>query len=807
MLSLLREGFWRDIGLLVLTGIVVGALLASGAARISDTYFGTTVDGIIGRFGEYDLIVHVREEFKEQAGREISRIIQAEYPGARVEPSVSVAGRANFLIALPDKMRTQRNLEALSRAFWNIPGASGSTFIIEPRAVVSGVEPGAASFLMDQINKIDGVRFCFRDGASIGVVTWSLEDLPKVTAEIRGLLHRYRILDLRLPMGQEFADAPAVGAELVETLRRHSHGLVKDITSYGRNSDLKDLMATLAEMKKFLQYYAAKATITTGQGVTLKPGDTVILRSHGTASELEVEIREVNGSRATGMVIAGDVQEAVNSPSFAVYGTGDRKDARLGTATVTSERQRLTEAVNQGIALVKELEVTASHGADALSGARRTIEMYDDVLSQLVAAQRALETFRDGIVGGRPPGKEPARDKDLLKDRLDRAVGIVERFASSLETLDFLDRQLSEFIPQEPGPGLSRNASALVRALTAWRDRARSLSRSLGAVSDLAETGALPGVVSGVLDATNRLLVELQNADIGSLKQSLDRMSSDLNKLRELDTSAMLSQLESIKKSLPNIRDEQVGHSVKLIESYMGGQVIPGERIGILIGPEIRERDALMAAREATRGFDVAVNLVPPGMLEPGLRSEVYRVMKEARSAIATLVALVFAFLSLFIDHSSIASSIRCFGRGRKRPWRLQLEPALYMTGTGAILTSGIYLVSGTRFSWITPYQMAALGGLMGLMLSAISHRINPVNAGEVEACEAIGMPYSSIMREIIIPDARPGILQLINRVNVRYSGRPRENHAVSLNRAGGSRWPRVQQAGQAGGGSRGIAG
>ena len=809
LLLLLREGFWKDLALLIATSVVIGALLSGAAAGVSDRYFGSTIDGILGQFGKYDLIVHVREEFKDQAAREISRVVQTNYPGAVVTQSVSVAGRSNFLIGLPEGLRNRDVLEAMPRAFSDVPGASGSTFIIEPRTIISGIEPGAMGFLMEKVENIPGVRFCFRDGSSIGVVVNSLDELPRITGRINQILNAYRVLEIRLPMGQEFPDAPATAASIVNRLKSISTGLILDITSYGRNSDLKDLMTTLGEMKQFLQSYATRAEITIGPGVRLKPGDEVILRPKGDSRssarpvaagphELRVEIREVSGSKARGFVVAGNLEgaapraisdRAVSNGAisrgfqeisadrqagyfvgpFTVYPVGGAgQDRPIGSATVISEKLRLNYVVDQSISLVKGLKTYSQDGLSSISSARQALDLYDNVVSSLISAQRTLDSLGDETSGP----ISPAKSGEMLK-KLNDVSRVVDRFSASLETLDFLDRQAREFLGSNRSGSRSANVSALVKSLNEWHDKAKQLSSGLGAISSLVKTGELPGIVNGLRRLTDSLLIELQNLDVRGLRSNLDAIARDLRKVSELDTEAMLSQLADIKSSLPDLGDEKVGRSIKLIESYMGGQVIPGQRIDILLGPDVPEREALMISKEMTANFDATVSLMRAGMLEPGIRSEVYRIMREARSAIGTLACVIFTLFTLLLDHSIVAVVLNHFySRQRSRNiWRL--SAAVYMILSGASTNSLIYAIQESKLGWIGPSYMAFLGGFLGLIVWTLSGRINPINVSEIEACEAMGMPYSTIVREIIIPEARPGIFQILNRLQLRYGVRP----------------------------------
>ena len=59
-------------------------------------------------------------------------------------------------------------------------------------------------------------------------------------------------------------------------------------------------------------------------------------------------------------------------------------------------------------------------------------------------------------------------------------------------------------------------------------------------------------------------------------------------------------------------------------------------------------------------------------------------------------------------------------------------------------------------------YIMA--GGLGSAFLITIANRISPLNPKSIEAGEALGLSKKELYRQVIIPDGRPGLWQLINR-------------------------------------------
>jgi hypothetical protein len=96
MMALFRDGFGKDWLILIFVSILVGTILSAGVARAVDAYFGDTIDGLIGEYGEYDLILHLREEAKDAGLEALKELIEKDLPGATIKEGVSIAGKANI---------------------------------------------------------------------------------------------------------------------------------------------------------------------------------------------------------------------------------------------------------------------------------------------------------------------------------------------------------------------------------------------------------------------------------------------------------------------------------------------------------------------------------------------------------------------------------------------------------------------------------------------------------------------------------------------------------------------------------------
>ncbi|MDI7248219.1 MAG: ABC transporter permease [Bacillota bacterium] len=919
MLAMVREGFGRDVLVALVVTVLFGVAISGGVARAVDTYLGKQVTGVLGDLGEYDLILHVRQDAREAARSEIAKILASSYKGARFKEGPTVVGRANFFISLPDRLRTRAGLEGLARALGDVPGASGETFIIEPRLSVSGIEPGALFFLMGQAEKLPGVKFCFRDGGSIAVVLDSVAEVRRASYALRDLLDGYRVVEVRFPIGQELQDSVAAGRSFADVLASTAGaGLSRDITRRGAGSDLADLTATLTEMKRFLEHYAARVTISLDSKAPLHPGDLVFLeapapasarasvpatavatapaaasvaapaadgKNRGSGARVEaasqgasqkgpgagsgvlVQVKEISGRKATGIVIEGDTDAlgfraaasrpgpesprkpgAGASPASVRAGGGPatiaddpgayctspvaahladsdgRPQRRIGTAVVTSESKRLAYMVDESVRLLRELETFREDAYQASLSALDILGMYDKTVGRLVDVQRALENASD-ILGASQDATLGWREAAAVEKALRDAISAVDSLESALGEMGSLESRAKEVLSMlsstgdafaadagtgdgEISPAVRDRVAALRAALdlagvkaveraraidefvrrtnpaatelAKWRSTLSGLVGRVSGIRALLASGRAGVVVSDMLGATNTVLSQLQDMDVAGMQESVHAVSRDLGAVRSIDTDAIIRELEYIKASLPNLKDDEVGRSIRLIDRYIGGEVIPGDSLQILVDRSVDPETARKAAAERF-GPDVRVYVSPVGIVEPGVRSEVYRILREARSTVAALVSMIFTLLVLVLDHAAIVSAIREIRReraagaprsgGRRLLARLFDAGSVYAMVVGAAVLVPVFAAAGAQVPYLGIWHVAAIGAAMGYLVSLQSERISPASGDEITAGIAMGLSYTDVMREIVVPSSRPGILSFLNRRNVTLKG------------------------------------
>jgi ABC-type amino acid transport system permease subunit len=87
----------------------------------------------------------------------------------------------------------------------------------------------------------------------------------------------------------------------------------------------------------------------------------------------------------------------------------------------------------------------------------------------------------------------------------------------------------------------------------------------------------------------------------------------------------------------------------------------------------------------------------------------------------------------------------------------------------GAILLTAIFIFAKGGIPYLPWIGVPMLGALLGLIVSGYAEKISPVPTEELIAAEALGLSFDQIMREIVIPEGRPGLLQKLNWRKVKF--------------------------------------
>ena len=691
MLSFFRDGFYRDLIILLILTIVVGAVFSQGIAWAIDTYFGDTLDGVIGEYGEYDLVLHIREEAKEAARRELERIGEQSFPGYKLNQTLTIAGQANFFFGLPAQFRTREVLEGITSYFGAVPGLNGYTLMVEPSVLIRGVHPSVRQELRESLESLSGVKFTVRDGSNLVIVLENGDYVPAVTKEVQALLKQYQILELRFPMGFE-VDTQLVGDQALAILRTQLEhkGNFENVTSAEYGEDLDAFLKTLVEMRDFLTSYASKVSIAPASQVQLVIGEPISL-AHG---EIVVEVTGVFGELVEGMIVQGQPVQSTDQLILPGY---NQSGEYVGEVTIENERYRLAYAVDESLRLLEELEELAVQASEAVANGEAVLTTFQEALMQLEVLQVQMRQLNEGIAQG--DGK---------------ASG--EQFLLSL----------------------------LVNGL----------------FQSLAQAALKTG--EGSLDS-------LQNLDIEELRQSLLGISEQIANVQEIDVAAIIEQIGFVRDTLPDLRDEEIGQSIRLINTYLGGQVIPGERIQILVrGSQLDEKELEVLFKAKLENPYLHTYSTSVGMVNPDARGEIFRILKEVRSIVAGLLSIIFTLMVLVLDHATIFSTLK-YLRSCEKPLNRKFlrfcDPLLLLGGTvGTLILTSVYYLSRSQIPLVTFPVVLVLGFALGVLVTVFAERFSPVHSMEIMAGQSLGLSNVQIMREVVIPPSRPGLMNLLNR-------------------------------------------
>lgn len=701
MLVFFRDGFYKDLILLLVITVVIGAVFAQGIAWAIDAYFGDTLDGMIGEYGEYDVILHIREEAKEAALRELERIGNESFPGYKLNQTLTIAGQANFFFGLPEVYRNKEVLESITSYFGAVPGINGYTLMVEPSVLIRGVHPAVREGLTEQIQDLSGVRFVVKDGVNLVVVLTSDNLISQVTHQIEEILENYQIVELRFPMGFE-VDTQEVGEQALAVLRSQGwaqDALYQNVTSAQYGEDLDAFLKTLVEMRDFLGSYASQVRIVPKSGVQLGVGELVVLEE-----DLVIEVTGVYGELVEGMIVEGAPTQSTDKivlKGYRYLGEGERGEF-VGDVEIENDRYRLAYAVDESLRLLAELEELSVQASTAVDNADAVLTTFQEALMQLEVLQVQMRQLNEGITGG----------------------------DSKSSGEDFLVTLLLN--------------------------------------------GLFQTLAQGVIHTGEESLDSLQHLDIEEMRKSLTGISQQISNVQEIDVAAIMEQIGFVRDTLPNLNDAEIGQSIRLINTYLGGQVIPGERVQLLVqGSKLDEKAVEVLFQEELQNPYLHTYSTSVGMVTPDARGEVFRILKEVRSIVAGLLSIIFTVIVLVLDHATIFSTLKYIQRSARtgpKTWLNRLNP-LYLFGgmLGSVILTSVYYLSRSRIPYLNWSSVLFIGFVLGVMIVTWAERFSPVDSMELMAGQCLGLSNVQIMREVVVPPSRPGLLNLLNRFKQQF--------------------------------------
>lgn len=775
MRTFFLNSFNRDVVMLMVVSVAIGSLLAGIVAMAANSYFSETISTLVGEYGEFDLLINVREEMKEAGKTQIEKVIGQVFPGATLKEGPTLTGLTSFFVGLPAEYKTKQTYEAMDSIFGSVPGRSGISIMTEPRITVRAVPNGAKQIVIEQIMQIDGVLFAFRDGGSVTVIIKSLEQSSYVNAEIEKLFAQYHIIDIAFPVGSEPENAIRLGEQLADAIRAEkAAGYAESVSVDSKNNEMVYLTSTMIELKRFLTAFITKAALTPAAGARFTTGDVIVFQgtapnapSPGTAPEpanvlVQVTAVKDDGS-ADGMVIQGNPMEMSNTQGYVVVNNAIGEP--VGTASFHNPRAALGDALHETASLVGQIPGIAQDAQNMTSIANKTLDNYgtsltaiEQTLASLGNAGTTIEVATSGLANLNTGGIQSQVTNSS------RAIGTV------LNTL-----QVARL--------LNADVASSITELTVTQQNLANLQAGLSALENVSATARqAQSAIDGIVANGNNTVTSLRSFDINGTRQTLNDINGRLAQLQAFDTPLVAAQLQYLGAAVPNLKDEEISQSIKLLDQFIAGQVIPSQRLQLLTKSSITPDFVAPVIYNVVGHSNLSLYTSALGVIEPDPRAEVMMILSQVKAILAGMISLIAVILFLALDHTAIMSVIRRQRTVGKVPqakgWRrlgqgikntFTAPECLYGMGIGALLLTAMFVLSGGGIPYLPWVGVPFLGAALGWLIANNAEKISPLATDEVIAGEALGLSFDEVMREIVIPNSRPGLLQTLNKRKMKF--------------------------------------
>ncbi len=772
--SILKNTFNRDLLMLLIVSIVIGSLVSSTVSYSANAYFSKTLASLVGDYGEYDILIQVREEMKEDSAIQIQKIIDDTFQGARLKEGPTLTGKTNFFIALPDQYKTKQTYENLGKIFGSIPGGAGAGVLTEPRLTIRGVPEGAKNMLMEKITQMEGVRFVFRDGSSVGVIMTSLDKTAAVNAQIKSILNSYQVVEISFPVGAEPTNPIRLGEAIANDMQTQLKAeFAQNVSIDGKNDNMTYMVSTMMELKRFLVAYASQVFISPVAGIKLTKGDTVVFQGSsanmptvGSSPDRGNVIVAVTGIRsdgvAEGTITQGDAALLSHNQGYKLINNiiGDY----VGTATYQNPRQQLGSALTETTKLVGQIPGFAQDSSNMSQIALSALDSYgsnigtiEKTMQNMQTAGNAIQSATSGLAN---------INTSAIQNQLDSSSRAMGGLINTLQVVRLLSPDVSSSID---------NLSSTQRGL----DQIKTGLNSLDHVA--ADARQAKSTIDQVVANGSSTLASLREFDIAGAKSNLLTANEHLAQLKQLDVPLITTQLTYMAAAAPNLKDEEISRSVAVLDQFIDGQAIPGQRIQILTTSAI-STDAIAPIVHNQIGHDnVSLYSSALGVIEPNTRSEVYQLLNEVKAVLAAMAAIIVTVLFLVLDHTAVMTVIRrkrLVNKTKVRGWRgMAVRVAITFTAperqygmmVGAVMLTAIFVISGGGIPYLPWFGVPLIGAVLGLLVANYAEKISPISSEEVMAGESLGMSFDEIMREIVVPSGRPGLLQKLNSRKVKF--------------------------------------
>mgnify|MGYP006283164073 CR=1 FL=1 len=254
---LFKTDFSKQLISLIVISIILGTCLVSLGGYLSDKYFYRMVNGIIGGYGEYDLLMTISSEKEDLALEQIEKVLERKFSGYKLKEGPVVAGSSNYLVKIPEEMKNHEVYSTMHGTFSGIPGLMSTTIITEPRLSLRNFRGDSLLLLKDELTNISGVDFSYRISDGMDLIAEKPEMIPAIKADIKDILDQYRLFEIRYPLERKAENPEKVKNNIIDYFsQKRSVSSVSDVTE-SRLTENMALLKNLKRMNEFLLSYVA----------------------------------------------------------------------------------------------------------------------------------------------------------------------------------------------------------------------------------------------------------------------------------------------------------------------------------------------------------------------------------------------------------------------------------------------------------------------------------------------------------------------------------------------------------------------
>ncbi len=780
-----KMNFRKDIIILIIASILLGSGLVYVGGYLTDNYFMNMVSGIIGDYGEYDLLFTISSDQEEIAINQIKKTASETLPGSKFKTGPKVAGSSNYLLKIPDKFKNEEIYVNLGKYFSDIPGLMSKTIMTEPRLSVRGFRGNTRAFIRPLFEEIEGIYFLYPTSDGLDIIVEKPELLPEVKKKIAVVLDNYSMLEIRYPLNQHPEDLSGKQKDVIDLIKNDT----KNVINVTDNSDSErvSLLTSLKQMKTFLLSYASKVIINdidSSQDILI---GSRLLAMTSEGAYLELKVIENQDNHITTIIQQGDIQNVISKEVEVFYtDTKGNQSDKLGNGIINNPRHDLavtlaslneiTPSLNGFIAQSEQLVEFSDKIGDDLANVNQGLGQLAKTSENLSSSlsewqEQGLSTFLGELLGILDDIKINAGDisdiqKDLIQtsNKLKEGAGLIEEKIIYVPRNNGIYQQLFDLkdVFLQLSSGLDENydlvASRLqdmdpvISSIDSWQNKINSLLKVEKTLNNGADWENVDSIIAEI-DQTASVL------DTDQLQESLTSVQDILIELKTTQLPVVLNQLTYIQNSLPDLKEEEIIETLNLIDSYIAGEVIPGDQIQLLIEGDYNNKQVVNNIKTVIQNPAVNYMEMDAGLLQPNPRGEIFNILSQVRAVISMIIAFIFTLFLMIMDQSLIISVLRLNNR----------HGYIYGFLSGGFIFSMICLISQLEFPYLNLQTEFIIGGILGIIITMLSAMLNPVNREEWEAGVALGFSPAEIMHEIIIPSGKPGLLYLLNYPKVIF--------------------------------------